>query len=187
MKGETNIPHTMMRDGTPNGYAIITFNRTNYSIDWKVAGRSHEHRMNIHLPRGIAAGSEENPVLSVNFFNGSEKTELVYRIKDHTDWKKMTRTEMLDPYYAMLDERWNNLDKLGFYELWQSDSALAGKPLPGTRLPRPQACTHLWTAELGTDWPAGRHIIEVRVKDMFGRVFVANHTMRITEPEAAEK
>ena len=180
MKGETDIPHTMMRDGTPNGYAIISFKGSEYEIDWKVAGSPDDHRMNIHIPRGIISGSDENPILSVNFFNGSEKTEVYYRIQGSTGWKKMKKTEMADPYYTILDRRWKNLNKLGFIEQWENDTLLSDEPLPGTRLPGAQPSSHLWTAEPGTDWPAGRHIIEIKVEDMYGRTFSANHTMRVT-------
>jgi len=179
MKGETNVPHTMMRDGTPNGYAIISFKGSEYEIDWKVAGSPDDYRMNIHIPRGIISGSDEDPLLSVNFFNGSEKTEVYYRIQGSTDWKKMKRTEMADPYYALLDQRWDGLKKLRLMEQWKNDPLLSGKDLPGTALPGAQPSGHLWTAEPGTDWPAGRHIIEIKVKDMYGRTFSAKHTMRV--------
>lgn len=181
MKGETGIPHTLMRDGTPNGYAIITFDDIDYTIDWKVAGSPAKHRMNIHLPRGITAGSEENPLLTVNFFNGSEYSELLYRIKGLTDWKEMERNRKPDPYYLLLDQRWNSFNELGFIDQWDNSPSLSGQPFPGRDLPAPQPSSHLWTSAIGTDWPAGRHTIEVRVKDMYGRVFTSYHTMRVEE------
>ena len=53
VRDENDIPLTMMRDGTPNGYSYITFNGTQYIIDWKVSGKPEEYRMNIHTPRGV--------------------------------------------------------------------------------------------------------------------------------------
>jgi len=81
MRNEVDVPHTMMRDGTPNGYSFISFNGTDYVIDWKVAGSPDDHQMNIHLPRGIVANELDTVLLTVNFFNGSEQSSLEYRIK----------------------------------------------------------------------------------------------------------
>ncbi|MDZ7738955.1 MAG: calcineurin-like phosphoesterase C-terminal domain-containing protein [Bacteroidales bacterium] len=181
MKGETGIPHTMMRDGTPNGYAIITFNDIDYTIDWKVAGSPADHRMNIHLPGAITAGSEENPLLTVNFFNGSECSELLYRVKGFGDWKNMERKRTVDPYYLLLNQRWKTFNELGFIDQWDNNPSLSGQAFPGRDLPGPQPSSHIWVSAIGTDWPAGRHTIEVRAKDMYGRVFTSYHTMRVEE------
>ncbi len=182
LKGETDVPHTMMRDGTPNGYSFITFNGTDYIIDWKVAGSPADHRMNIYVPRGIVAGSSDTALLTVNFFNGSEQSILEYRIKGLTEWQKMKKVDKHDPYYLMIDQRWENFKKLGLLELWEADTSLSG-PFPGTRMSRPRISTHLWETDLGTDWPAGRHIIEVKATDRYDRTFTAYHTMRVvSEP-----
>ncbi len=178
MKNETDVPHTMMRDGTPNGYSFITFNGTDYIIDWKVAGSSADHRMNIHVPRGIVAGSGDTTLLTVNFFNGSEQSTLEYRIKGLTEWQPMEKVDKYDPYYLMIDQRWKNFEKLGLMELWEADTSLSG-PFPGTRMSQPRISTHLWETNLGTDWPAGRHIIEVKATDRYDRTFTAYHTMRV--------
>jgi hypothetical protein len=45
---------------------------------------------------------------------------------------------------------------------------------------RPQNSTHIWEANIGTDWPLGRHIIEIKAKDRYGRTFTDYHTMRVT-------
>jgi hypothetical protein len=43
--------------------------------------------------------------------------------------------------------------------------------------------THLWEADLGTGWPAGRHIIEVKATDRYDRTFTAYHTMRVVSEQ----
>jgi hypothetical protein len=179
MRNETDVPHTMMRDGTPNGYSFISFNGTEYIIDWKIAGRPADHQMNIHVPRGIVAQSIDTTLLTVNFFNGSEQSQLEFRIKGLTEWQKMEKVDKYDPYYLKIDERWNNIKKLGLQELWEADSSLSGQPFPGTDMPRPRISTHLWEANIGTDWPEGRHIIEVKATDRYGRTFTAYQTMRV--------
>lgn len=178
LRNETDVPHTMMRDGTPNGYSFITFNGTDYIIDWKVAGSPNDHQMNIHVPRGIVANSSDTTLLTVNFFNGSEQSKLEYRIKGLTEWKTMEKVDKYDPYYLKIDQRWKNFEKLNILELWEADTTLVGD-FPGTDMSAPRISTHLWEANLGTDWPEGRHIIEVKAVDRYNRVFTAYHTMRV--------
>ena len=180
LRNETDVPHTMMRDGTPNGYSFISFKGTEYIIDWKVAGSPADHQMNIHVPRGIVAKSNNETLLTVNFFNGSEQSELEYRIKGLTEWEKMEKVEKFDPYYVKISQRWDNFKKLNIQELWKADTTLAKQTFPGTPINRPQNSTHIWEANIGTDWPLGRHVIEVKAKDRYGRTFTAYHTMRVT-------
>lgn len=181
MRNEEDVPHTMMRDGTPNGYSFISFKGAEYIIDWKVAGSPADHRMNIHVPRGIVANSGDTTLLTVNFFNGSEQSELSYRIKGQTDWRPMQKVSKPDPYFALLGKRWERFEKIDFKKLWNADTTVDLPPLDGWSLPKPVNSTHLWEANLGTDWPKGRHIIEVQAKDRYGRTFTAYHLMRVTE------
>ncbi|HKK63748.1 MAG TPA: calcineurin-like phosphoesterase C-terminal domain-containing protein, partial [Bacteroidales bacterium] len=179
MRSETDVPHTMMRDGTPNGYSFISFRGNEYIIDWKVAGSPDDHKMNIHVPRGIVAGSSDTTLLTVNFFNGSEESALQYRIKGQTEWETMEKTDKYDPYYLMISRRWENFQKLNLQELWNKNPELENEPFPGSNMPRPQKSTHIWEANIGTDWPVGRHVIEVKANDRYGRSFTAYHTMRV--------
>lgn len=179
MRNETDVPHTMMRDGTPNGYSFISFNGTEYIIDWKAAGSPADHQMNIHVPRGIVANSADTTRLTVNFFNGSEQSTLSYRIKGLSEWKQMEKVDKYDPYYLMIDRRWINLEKLNIEALWQADTSLANESFPGSPMSEPRKSTHLWEASIGTDWPAGRHIIEVKATDRYGRTFTDFHVMRV--------
>ena len=179
MRNEKDIPHTMMADGTPNGYSIITFKGTEYIIDWKVAGSTPDYRMNIHVPRGILVNSADTTLLTVNFFNGCERSHLQYRIKGLTEWKKMEKVMKPDPYYLLVDRRWEHFKELGLLELWKTDSTFISEGYPDWPMPTPKICTHLWEANIGTDWPAGRHIIEVKATDRFGQTFTAFHTMRV--------
>jgi hypothetical protein len=179
IRSETDVPHTMMKDGTPNGYAFISFNGTEYIIDWKVAGSSPDHRMNIHIPRGILANSADTVLLSVNFFNGSEQSSLEYRIKGLSDWKVMDKVDKSDPYYQLIGQRWDAIEKLRILEMWEADTSLSDQNFPGVPLPDPGISTHLWEANVGSDWPVGRHIIEVKASDRYGRTFTAYHPMRV--------
>jgi len=179
MRGETDVPHTMMRDGTPNGYSFISFNGTEYIIDWKVAGSAADHQMNIHVPRGIVANSTDTVLLTVNFFNGSEQSSVYYRVKGHTEWIEMKRVKKYDPYYLKIIDRWKNLKKLNIHEQWMADTSLADKPFPGTPMPRPEISSHIWEANIGSGWPAGSHVIEVKAHNRYGKTFTDFYIFRV--------
>ncbi len=180
MRNEVDVPHTLMRDGTPNGYSFITFNGTDYVIDWKVAGSPAGHRMNIHRPRSIVANQLDTVLLTVNFFNGSEQSKLEYRIKGISGWKAMEKVDKYDPYYLKIDQRWKRFKEIKLREKWQ-ETFTAGETPPGTPMPEPRISTHLWEASIGSDFPVGRHVIEVRAKDRYGRVFTEVSTLRVVK------
>lgn len=181
VRNEDDVPGTMMRDGTPNGYSFISFIGNKYIIDWKVAGSPNSHTMNIHVPRGIVSNSTEKILLSVNFFNGSEQTKLKYRILGITEWKSMVKVNKPDPYFLKLYERYQGFMKIGLPTLWNNYADLADIEYPlSMRFSRPVNSTHIWEANIGSDWPEGRHVIEVQAEDRYGRIFNEYHTMRVT-------
>jgi len=183
LKGENNIPHTMMRDGTPNGYAFITITGNDYVIDWKVAGSSPDHKMNIHVPRSIQADSDTKPLISVNFFNGSKQSQVEYKIQAITDWKPMTRVEKIDPFYGRIHQRWNYLKELGTLDKMRSPEAPREFAVSDWDMPGPIPSSHLWEVELPADLPAGSHTVEVRVKDRYGRTFTDYQILRVGSVE----
>jgi hypothetical protein len=95
----------------------------------------------------------------------------------------MNKVDKYDPYYLKIDQRWDNIKRLEFREKWRADSTLADQPFPGTSMPQPRISTHLWEDNLGTDWPVGRHIIEVKAEDRYGRTFTSYHPMRVVSAE----
>jgi hypothetical protein len=181
MRSEKDVPHTMMRDGTPNGYSFITFKGTEYVIDWQVAGSREDHRMNIHVPRGIVTNSADTTLLTVNFFNGSEQSKLSYRVRGLSDWKPMQQVDKADPYFELLGKRWEKFEKIDFKAQWNADTTVEVHKFRSWNLPKPEKSTHLWEANIGTNWSAGRHVIEVKAEDRYGRTFTAYHMMRVVE------
>lgn len=71
---ERGIPHTMMADGAPNGYSLITFDGHEYNLDFRAAGRSAKYQMNIIAPESVTVDQLEKTNVMVNIFNGSEKS-----------------------------------------------------------------------------------------------------------------
>lgn len=180
-KNETGIPHTMMRDGTPNGYAFLNIEGNDYTIDWKAAGRPASQQMNIHTSRPVPAGQSDT--LTVNFFLGSERAEVSYRLDGEGPWQAMQQVEAVDPYYAALNQRWQHLKELAFTEQWKAHSLLQEKDLPTDGVPNAQPSSHLWKATLPADLGPGRHRVEVRVTDMFDRSFQDVYLFRVAAPE----
>ncbi len=185
MRDEHDIPHTLMRDGTPNGYAFISFKGTEYIIDWKVAGSPEDHRMNIYIPRGITEGTADTTKVYVNYFMGSEQTKVEFRIKDVSDWQLMTSTKMIDPLYAKKVKFWEFLKKQDLYSKWRADPEFADLDFPGRPMPEYVfQSNHIWTANLNKDLSAGKYVIEVRVKDRYNRTFHDYQLIRVGDKKA---
>ena len=91
----------------------------------------------------------------------------------------MEKVDKYDPYYLMLDRRWEKLEKVKVTDLWEADTTITHQPFFGTKMPAPKKSTHLWEANIGTEWPEGRHLIEVKATDRYGRVYSSFKTMRV--------
>ena len=180
MKSEVDVPHTMMRDGTPNGYAFLNIDGNQYTIDYQVAGRPATYKMNIYTPREVHRGADEAPMMFVNVFDGNEQTEVAFRTARTAAWQPMERVAAVDPYYLKLTERWNNFQQLNLDELWAQHPELSAEELPGSSLPQAVPSQHLWQAALPVDLAPGTYLVEVQVTDMFGRTYTDVHTFRVT-------
>jgi hypothetical protein len=160
---EQGIPHTTMRDGAPNGYSVVTFDGTGYTIDFKAARRPAEHQMTIHAAEVLAA-ADTNRTVSVNVFGGSRRSIVEMRIGEG-EWVTLTRVRTEDPYFRAMKD------------LEEGDA-----PPPGRRLPGIRPSDHIWQGRIPADLSPGTHRIEVRAIDMFGRTFVDHRAIRIAAP-----
>lgn len=160
-----NIPISTMKDGTPKGYAFITFTGNDYVIDYKVGGKPEDYQMRISAPKVVAHNARTSAAIYVNYFMGSSKDTLRYRI-DNGKWKNMKYTPGYDPYYLNMLHKWDYSDTL----------------LDGRRPGAPRISTHLWMAPISSKLDTGTHIIEIKVTDRFGRTFTQKRTYRIAEP-----
>jgi len=50
----------------------------------------------------------------------------------------------------------------------------------GRKLPEPKKSDHLWKANLPGGLPVGEHIISVQTEDMWGRIFHASRSIRVS-------
>jgi hypothetical protein len=149
---ELGIPHTLMRDGAPNGYSILTFDGQRYSIDFKAARRPREYQMNIYSPESVAAAEAGGTEVIVNVFAGSERSRVDLRLGPGGDWMPLAHVRAEDPAFLRLKQ------------LEEGPNPPAGRKLPGV-----MRSPHIWRGRLPANPPPGVHRIEVRTTDMFGQ------------------
>ena len=161
---ERGIPHTLQRDGSPNGYSIMTFDGVDYSIRFKPARRPANHQMDVHAPHEVTVG--EKATIFANVFAGSERSEVGVRfIGPHdgeTPYRAMQLTREKDPAFMKMRAR---------EELTRGENEPA--------LPHPSPSMHLWRSDLPRDLPAGSYWIEVKSTDMFGQVDFGRRVIRV--------
>lgn len=161
-----NIPETTMRDGTPNGYAMLRFKGNQFTIDYKVARQEASVKMNIWGPKVVPRAEWFSTEFYVNYFLGNDSTIVEYKLKDsEDDWRKMSRVKMGDPFITDLRSSWD-----------KSEILPAGK-----RPSNPEVSTHLWKTGVPKGMPQGEYTMQFRVTDLWGRQFFGEHSYRIEE------
>ncbi|MDR0713794.1 MAG: calcineurin-like phosphoesterase family protein, partial [Bacteroidales bacterium] len=153
---ENGIPVSTMRDGTPPGYALLRIDGNRYTIDYKVFGKPLNYQIAVYNPKVVPARRSTSAAIYANFFMGSKRDTVEYRI-DNGDWAKMNRVDEFDPAYYRYVQDWDYVERLP----------------AGRRPSNPIPCSHLWKGGIDTRLPAGTHRIEVRAKDLHGRTFTA--------------
>lgn len=149
---EVGLPHATGLDGTPNGYSIITFDGTEYSIRWKAARRPADHQMNVFAPDEVPSAEAGKTKVLANVFLGSDRSKVEMRLGDGP-WAPMTKVHQPDP---------------GCLQTKQMEDKIT-KPIPWRAVRAPGNSYHIWEALLPADVPVGAHLIEVRSTDMFGQ------------------
>lgn len=157
---EFGIPHTTMRCGAPNGYAVFRFDGNQYSIDFRAARRRESYQMEIHAPDSIEASIAKGTAIYVNVFGGSERSKVEIRYGDGP-WIPMEKVAEPDPAYVKMFER---------------DKELKAPYIP---LPAPIASPHLWKSAINVSPEKGMLPIHVRTKDMFGQTYFATRGVEI--------
>lgn len=164
---ERGIPPTLMRDGTPNGYATLTFKGNEYTFDYKAADAGAEKRMSMWGPEVVPQNSWHGAELYVNYFLGNDSTQVEYRVGDKEEWNRMSKVEEQDPHVAGMRQKWDTADRV----------------LTGKRPSNPISSTHLWKTGVPNNLPIGEQEIEIRVTDMFGRMFYDTFSYKVVKPE----
>ncbi len=161
---ETGIPHALMNDGTPNGYAVLSFDGADYRLRWKCARRPADYQMNLYMPNEAAAAALPETGVLVNFFAGSDRCKLEMRAGPGGAWTPMEQTRGVDPECA----RMNKMNPFRHDGVW------------GWDMDEPSATRHLWKALLPAGLAPGTHTVSVRATDQFGQVFYGHRLIRVT-------
>lgn len=170
-KDERNIPHTIMADGAPNGYSTLTFDGNQYRMDFFAAGRPKDYQISIHAPESVKSSESDSAVVYANFFNGSEKSKLEFRVGKKGSWRTMTKTLEEDPYFRRVYKAEQAI-------LAKFEDANVAPPFRKLNTARPSA--HLWKAKLLQNLPVGTHLIHVRATDRHGRVYDGRRVLRVS-------
>jgi len=159
---EQGIPPTLMADGAPNGYSILTFDGVDYAIEYKAARRPADYQMTIYTPEVAAAGQTADMPVVANVFLGSERSTVEMQLDSAGAWIPMQRTPMADPYLEQVIAFENKLPENLF-----------------RRTSKPKDSLHIWTAPLPDGLDIGVHRITVRTTDMFGHTYTAHRLIRV--------
>jgi hypothetical protein len=168
-KDERGVPHTIMADGAPNGYSILSFDGNQYRLDFRAAGRPKDYQMSVHAPELVEAKTASQTFVYANVFNGSDKTSVEMRVGDGA-WRKMEKVWEEDPFYRQLFRA--ELAVLTKFE--QAGARRPWTPLNGSR---PSA--HLWKLYLPANPPTGTQLIQVRASDADSTVYHGRRVVRI--------
>ncbi|HBL42895.1 calcineurin-like phosphoesterase family protein [Gimesia sp.] len=167
---ERGIPHTMMADGAPNGYSIITFDGTEYDLDFRAAGRAASYQMNILAPEEVTADQTAETEIFANIFNGSERSKVEMLIGESGSWTAMEQIDEIDPSFNKLSE---------------AENAVEGKKYRD--LPKAKKSSHLWRTKLPAGLKPGTHLIRIRTVEMDGDKHQSGRVIRILPAKPAEK
>ena len=166
---ERGIPHATMSDGAPNGWSILSFDGTDYDLEFRAAGRPRDYQMQIHAPEVVSAGDVAETLVTANVFNGSQYTKVEMRLDHGGEWQPMQHVSRPDPTYLAT---------------WKAERALP--KVSWTTLPDPRPSTHIWEKKLPEELSAGMHLIDVRATSRTGNVWTGRRTIRVTEQAVAE-
>lgn len=156
------IPHTTMRDGAPNGYAILTFREQKVTVDFKASRQPPDYQMNIQLPESIAATEVPSTPVYVNVFNGYEGSVVQARWDNRGSWIQLEKVLEEDPAYVAARKREPE------------------KPtLPYRQLSAPMKSPHLWKGKLPSAPKTGTRALVVRATDINGRWHKASRVVTI--------
>lgn len=109
---EFGIPHTMMSDGTPNGYGFLHINKNNWKFEWKSAGMDADFQMQIDAPDFVEAADAGEIRVTANIFNALPDAVVRMQLGDDGEWVEMKRVTQKDPVRLAEKEWEQQMDKV---------------------------------------------------------------------------
>jgi hypothetical protein len=160
---ERGIPHATMSDGGPNGYSIMEFDGSDYSLEFRAAGRPADYQMNIYAPESVSRSDLATTVVLANVFAASEATVCEMRV-DESEWKPMERITIMDPNFLATKAREELLTDRNWIDL-----------------PGPHPTPHMYRGMLPVGLPIGTRRVEVRAQNASGREVIDHRILRVGE------
>jgi len=159
---DEGVPHAMMRNGVPNGYSVISFDKNSYSIRFKAFRRSPDYQMRAYAPDEIDFDKTDKTEIILNVFAGSERNKVEMKIDAEGNWETMEHIIRKDPYYEMAVEK---EAKYNFPRVpWSENGEVSG---------------HIWQATLPVGLSKGAHLLYFRSTDMFGQSYSCKRVLRV--------
>jgi len=161
-KDEYGLPHSMMRDGAPNGSMLAVFEGADYRLEFLPARRAASHQMSLWAPEEVALAEAPATEIVANVFAGSERSKVEFRLDGEGAWRPMRREPGEDPYLRAI----NAMEEAAGLSRYER----ATRASKGTG--------HIWRAKLPAAESPGLRVIEVRETDMFGQVHLGRRAIR---------
>ncbi|WP_026956812.1 calcineurin-like phosphoesterase C-terminal domain-containing protein [Algoriphagus vanfongensis] len=160
-KDSYGTPSSIMRDGTPKGYAFLTIKGNQYSYEYVPSG-DNDWKMSVHIPKIVPQVKKYRGEISVNFFQGSPRDILEFRI-DGGEWQLLEFKPDYDKFLLDLHYEWDHADTLPW----------------GIRPSTPLISSHIWSTRMPSDLPLGMHELEIRATDWLGRNYSTRKTFEV--------
>ena len=145
---EFGIPHTMMSDGTPNGYAFLHIDKNEWKLEWRTAGEASEVQMHIHAPEVVSTETKNEIKIVANIYNALPNAVVKMRIGDEGEWMEMKRVPQKDPYRLAVKERESQLEEV-----------------PWRKMGGDYDSEHIWEASYKPKLNPGVHFIQINAQD----------------------
>ncbi len=168
---EQGIPHAVMNDGAPNGYAFLAIEGSRYAIRYKAARQPAEYQMNIYLPDEMLCSQADSTQVLVNVFAGSSRSMVEMQLDHRMDWQPLTPVTARDPECLRM-HRLNTI-------LEQPFNGQALEELLGWKMDAPSLSRHMWSGPLPCGLTPGVHTVTVRTKDMFGQLWTGRRVFSV--------
>ncbi|OPZ72996.1 MAG: Calcineurin-like phosphoesterase [bacterium ADurb.Bin478] len=171
LQDELGIPHAVMNDGSPNGYAFLTIDGRRYTIRYKAARKPVEYQMNIYLADEMLCSEADTTQVLVNVFAGSSRSTVEMQCDHQTDWQQLTPVAARDPECL----RMHQLNVI-------LEQPFNGRPLEevlGWKMDPPSLSRHMWSGPLPCGLSPGVHTVTVRTTDMFGQLWTGHRIFSV--------
>ncbi|MEX0770197.1 MAG: calcineurin-like phosphoesterase family protein [Balneolaceae bacterium] len=161
---EYGIPHSMMRDGTPTGYAFLEISGNDWKLRYKAARRPDDFQMHISAPDEVPVTATDTVRVFANVFNALPDANVEMRIGKSGFWQPMEPANRKDPVYEAMQKREQALDSTNWLNV-------------GDANPNPR---HLWKGALPDGLGPGTTTIYVRSEDEWD-IYEGRRIIRLTQ------